>query len=212
MIAHLYRIENKITGEYYLGKHRGIDQSKQRGKYWGSGNRIKNQINKYGKENFTYTVLVIGEENYIYELESKLVTKELIESDEKCLNLAPGGEGCLDFINEKYKNCPVTFKKGKKKTEEHKQKLKLARAKQVFSKEHYRMVGEKNRNLVWMHKDGGNKRVQSEFVDEYILNGWLKGRAQSYITTEYKQKLREKTKKQWTKLKELGFTGSLTKI
>ena len=52
-VAHLYKITNKVTGEYYLGKHNGWTQdTKSRGLYWGSGNRIKNQIKKYGKNNF----------------------------------------------------------------------------------------------------------------------------------------------------------------
>jgi len=93
-IAHLYKITNNTTGEYYVGKHNGVDQTDHRGNlYWGSGDRIKKQVNKYGAENFTYKILVIGNTDYIFELENKIVTVSLIESDEKCLNLRVGGEG-----------------------------------------------------------------------------------------------------------------------
>ena len=93
-VAHLYKITNNTTGEYYVGKHNGVDQTDHRGNlYWGSGDRIKKQVNKYGAENFTYKILVIGNTDYIYELEKKMVTVSLIESDEKCLNLRVGGEG-----------------------------------------------------------------------------------------------------------------------
>ena len=93
-VAHLYKITNNTTGEYYVGKHNGVDQTDHRGNlYWGSGDRIKKQVKKYGTENFTYKILVIGETDYIYELEKKMVTVNLIESDEKCLNLRVGGEG-----------------------------------------------------------------------------------------------------------------------
>jgi len=212
IIAHLYKIENKITGEYYFGKHRGVDQRKQRGKYWGSGFRIQKQIKKYGKNNFTYTVLVIGEEKYIYEIESKLVTKELIESDVKCLNLAPGGEGCLAFIAEKYKDCPVTLKKGKKKTEEHKEKIRQARAKQVFSKEHYKMVADKHRGMIWINDGENRKKIKPEFLDEYISKGWKKGKMNSHLTPEFRAAQSLVLKKVWKKVKDFGHTGKLTKV
>jgi hypothetical protein len=88
-IAHLYKITNQKTGDYYIGKHNGWEQNN----YWGSGHKVKGQIKKYGKENFTYDILCYGSPEYIYELENKLVTIELIESDEKCLNLTIGGDG-----------------------------------------------------------------------------------------------------------------------
>ena len=46
MIAHLYKITNNLTNQYYIGKRRGSEQ----GRYWGSGLRIKRHIKKYGKE------------------------------------------------------------------------------------------------------------------------------------------------------------------
>jgi len=88
-IAHLYKITNKVTGDYYFGKHNGYEQNG----YWGSGKKIKSQIKKYGKKNFTYDILCYGYSEYIYELEKKCVTIELIESDTKCLNLTVGGDG-----------------------------------------------------------------------------------------------------------------------
>ena len=44
-VAHLYKITNTITGEYYIGKHKGRDQKHYSGsEYWGSGVNIKKQI------------------------------------------------------------------------------------------------------------------------------------------------------------------------
>jgi len=116
-VAHLYKITNIITGEYYIGKHNGWTQNG----YWGSGNRIKKQVKKYGDENFTYKILVIGNTDYIFELERKIVTVNLIESDEKCLNLRVGGEGfaehtksAIDKISKSLKDVyskPETRKK-----------------------------------------------------------------------------------------------------
>jgi len=42
MIAHLYKITNNLTNQYYIGKRRG----KEQGRYWGSGLRIKRHLKK----------------------------------------------------------------------------------------------------------------------------------------------------------------------
>lgn len=94
-IAHLYKVTNLLTNEYYIGKHNGLTQ-KVKGKskmYWGSGHRIMNSVKKYGEENFRYDILCYGSSDYIYELEKKYVTPELLEEDILCLNLTVGGEG-----------------------------------------------------------------------------------------------------------------------
>jgi len=91
-VAHLYKITNTKTGEYYVGKHRGLTQETTWGKlYWGSGTKIQNQIKKYGTEIFKYEILCISKTDYIFELESKYVTKELLQEDKLCLNIVTGG-------------------------------------------------------------------------------------------------------------------------
>lgn len=91
-VAHLYKITNTKSGEYYVGKHRGVTQETRWGNmYWGSGTRIQNQVKKYGTENFKYEILCISNTDYIFELESKYVTKELLQEDKLCLNIVTGG-------------------------------------------------------------------------------------------------------------------------
>ena len=91
-VAHLYKITNTKTGEYYVGKHRGVTQETRFGNmYWGSGTRIQNQVKKYGTEIFKYEILCISNTDYIFELESKYVTKELLQEDKLCLNIVTGG-------------------------------------------------------------------------------------------------------------------------
>ena len=88
-VAHLYKITNTVTGEYYIGKHNGWTQNG----YWGSGNRIQRLIKKYGIDNFKYNILVISDVDYIFQLEKKYITPEMVDLDEKCLNLTIGGQG-----------------------------------------------------------------------------------------------------------------------
>ena len=98
MIAHLYKITNNLTNQYYIGKRRGNEQ----GRYWGSGLRIKRHIKKYGKENFTYDVLRIDNEDKIFKLERRLITENYINTHKDCLNLAPGGLGGSGLMNKDY--------------------------------------------------------------------------------------------------------------
>ena len=90
-VAHLYKVTNTKTGEYYIGKHRGLTQKIRFNKlYWGSGTRIQNYIKKHGTNDLKYEILCIANTDYIFELESKYVTKELIQ-DELCWNIVTGG-------------------------------------------------------------------------------------------------------------------------
>ena len=98
MIAHLYKITNNITGQYYIGKRKGNEQ----GRYWGSGLRIKRHLKKYGKENFTYEILRVDNENKIFKLEEKLITNNYIKNNSLCLNLAPGGKGGFGNMPKDY--------------------------------------------------------------------------------------------------------------
>jgi hypothetical protein len=126
-VAHLYKITNKLTDEYYIGKHNGLDQKKSNGQlYWGSGDRIRNQVKKHGADNFRYEVLVISTPEYIYELEGKMVTLNLIESDNKCLNLMGGGYGAK-YTSEETKKKISLKNSGKIRSEEAKEKIRLAR-------------------------------------------------------------------------------------
>ena len=91
-IAHLYKITDQSSGRYYYGKHNGTTQQSSGQKYWGSGKAIKGLVRKYGTEHLTYDILCISTPEYILDLESKIVTQQLLE-DKLCLNLCVGGFG-----------------------------------------------------------------------------------------------------------------------
>lgn len=189
-VAHLYKITNIVTGEYYVGKHNGWEQNG----YWGSGYRIQNSIKKYGIENFKYEILCFGSVEYIYELEKKYVTPEMVDLDEKCLNLTIGGLG-------------VNYH-----TEQSKQKLREARAKQVIAREVYERTSKIMSSLVWMNDSKRSYRVKPENVQASINKGLVFGRLGTYITEEFKNKFKKNATKQWQKVKETGHTGHLIKV
>lgn len=113
--CHLYRVEDVVRGKFYLGKHRGRIQQG----YWGSGKWISRHIKKYGKQDLRYEVLVIADEQYIYDLERRWITPEFLAANPNCLNLCPGG------IGGNLGNVP--HNKGKKASEETKRKQSLAK-------------------------------------------------------------------------------------
>jgi hypothetical protein len=189
-VAHLYKITNKKTDEYYYGKHNGREQDG----YWGSGRRIQNQLKKYGADNFNYEVLVISTVGYIYELEKKLVTPILIESDKRCLNLTCGGLG-VGYM-----------------TEVSRQKLREARAKQIMPEGMYEKTSKIMSSLLWMNDGTRSYRVKPENVQVSKEKGMIEGRLSNYINTEYRNKFKTYAKEQWQKVKETGHTGHLIKV
>jgi len=113
--CHLYRVEDVVRGKFYLGKHRGRIQQG----YWGSGKWISRHIKKYGKQDLRYEVLVVADEEYIYDLERRWVTPEFLAANPNCLNLCPGGMG------GNLGNVP--HNKGKQASEETRRKQSLAK-------------------------------------------------------------------------------------
>jgi len=211
-VAHLYKITNKLTDEYYIGKHNGLDQKKSNGQlYWGSGDRIRNQVKKHGADNFTYEILVISTTEYIYELEEKMVTLNLIESDNKCLNLMGGGYGAKHTSDETKKK--ISLKNlGKIRSEEAKEKIRIARAKQVFTKEQKDKAGKTISSLIWMNDGEKSYRIRPENIQASKEKGMIEGRLKDYINTEYRNKFKTYAKEQWQKVKETGHIGHLIKV
>jgi hypothetical protein len=211
-VAHLYKITNKLTGEYYIGKHNGLDQKKSNGYlYWGSGDRIRNQVKKYGANNFTYEILVISTPEYIYELEEKMVTLNLIESDNRCLNLMGGGYGGK-YTSEETKKKISLKNSGKIRSEETKEKIRIARIKQIFTKEQRDKAGKTISSLIWMNDGEKSYRIRPENIQVSKEKGMVEGRVKDYINTEFRNKFKTYAKEQWRKVKETGHIGHLIKV
>lgn len=93
MIYTVYKIINLTTNQYYIGVHKTTNPNDN---YLGSGIHIKNQVNKYGKENFVKEILFIfDEEKDAYQKEVELVEENI--NNNLCLNIGPGGIGGAKF-------------------------------------------------------------------------------------------------------------------
>lgn len=74
-ICYLYKISNKINNKLYIGVS---INPKERFRYHcltSNKNLIGLAINKHGKENFKYEILLCGEKQYCFDLEKKIIKK-----------------------------------------------------------------------------------------------------------------------------------------
>jgi group I intron endonuclease len=156
----VYKTTNNITWQYYVGVHK--QKNLKFDGYLGSGKYLKNSIDKYGKENFSReTLFVFNMKKEAYEKEKLIVNEEFI-NNKNTYNLKEGGCGgseCGRIMSEETKRKIGTANKGKRRSEEFKQKnsddqkgekgnfygrkhtaesielMKIKRANQVFSEE-----------------------------------------------------------------------------
>jgi hypothetical protein len=202
-ISHLYRIDNTKNGKYYIGKHNGVEQNG----YWGSGLKLKHSISKYGVETFKYTVLVISDEDTIFELEKNLVTTQLIENDNRCMNLMCGGFGggipsqsTRQKLSEAKINHPMYLNKhrgekirqallGSKLSEERKDKIRQKAIGRIHSDESKKKRNESISKLIWINNGKSNYRINKELKESYLNQGFLLGR------TSFTKEARENIKK-----------------
>lgn len=88
---YFYKTSNLINGHYYYGvrSHKNPDKDP----YLGSGIRLKEAIEKYGKENFKKDIQAyFPTMEKAYEYEAKVVTRDLV-LDPNCYNVQLGGDG-----------------------------------------------------------------------------------------------------------------------
>ena len=101
MMYYIYKITNKINGNYYFGRRAYSGFNINNDMYFGSGKRLKDAIKKHGKENFTKEILSIHAcENELIQAEQEIITKEEV-SNPSCYNLAYGGHGGYTYYSER---------------------------------------------------------------------------------------------------------------
>jgi hypothetical protein len=98
---YLYRIENLLNGNFYIGIHRTDNLNDD---YFGSGTILKRAIKKHGIENFKKEILEFFDsyENALKK-EKEIVTPEFLKN-KKCYNVREGGYGnckMSDLIKKK---------------------------------------------------------------------------------------------------------------
>jgi hypothetical protein len=195
----IYRVTNILNGRYYIGMHSTTNIQDE---YLGSGKRIKAEVKKYGKENFTKEIIeVLPSRQSLMLREAELVTTELL-SDPLCLNLKNGGEGGWDHIDsaaiEKRARSISKSKIGVKQSSEHRKAISESKMGNknfanspgftgiVPTEEHRRKIGEKNKQLTgernsqfgtcWVTDGVKPIKIQKEELDRYLALSYRRGR------------------------------------
>ena len=140
----LYRTVNNLNGKYYIGVHSTPDLEDG---YLGSGTALRHAIKKYGRENFTRSVLKFAHNRaHAFEMEAVVVTRSFVKSPHT-YNCSLGGVGCLlpDGHSEEHRRKigeANKGKKGRKHSEEHRRKISEANKGKVRSEETKRKMSE----------------------------------------------------------------------
>ena len=198
MVYYIYMTTNLINGMRYIGKHHGeINDS-----YLGSGSKLKEDIKKFGKINFKKDILYISqseEENCQKEIEF-IKAFNAVESP-LFYNIHIGGAGGNTTAGYSKEEKAALSKKlsifqsgknngmyGKHHTEETKRKISESKKGQIpwnkgipLSEETKKKIGNVNKGKIYVNDGVHNKLIMPDQLDEYLLNGYYKGRTQETI-------------------------------
>lgn len=125
----IYKTTNLLNKMIYIGSHQTDNLNDG---YIGSGKHLKRAIQKYGKENFKFEILhFLPSKEKMFEVERNIVNENFVK-DPLTYNLKIGGSGGNPGI--------VGAFKGKRHTEETKEKQRQASLKQVTTDEKRRKL------------------------------------------------------------------------
>lgn len=104
MIGYVYKITNKTTGEFYIGKREYRADRESTSIYYGSSVHIRKQIEEFGEENFSKEVLKeCASQEQLTQFENMYI--DMFHEDPKCLNFTWGkGFGGV-YAHGKCKQC-----------------------------------------------------------------------------------------------------------
>jgi group I intron endonuclease len=173
MLHTIYKITNKANGKIYIGAHSTDNPNDN---YYGSGKLILRALDKYGVKGFDKEVLhIFDTKDEMFAKERELVTQEFVDRHDT-YNVNIGGSAppvaihtneSRALVSERFKDKPISEEhkakisatkkagyhpyRGKKLTEEHKEKNRQAQIGRKHSDEtkakmSAKMSGENNPN------------------------------------------------------------------
>ena len=178
MVYILYKTTNLINGKFYIGKHKCVSEDFDG--YLGSGTLLKKAILKHGKENFIrQTLAVFTSQQEVDFAEEELVSDSFLkENSEDCYNLARGGKGGFQVLNEEGVLVNISTLPAIRKKISEQGKLAQNRP-DVRERKSTSQLGEKNHrfgeNCSEKHKkqisDAHTGRIKSEAERKAISDG-----------------------------------------
>ena len=134
----VYKTTNLLNNMIYIGSHQTEDLNDG---YLGSGKHLKRAMQKYGRENFKFEILYsFSTKEEMFSKEREIVNESFVK-DPLTYNLKIGGSGGNPGI--------VGAFKGRRHTEETKDKIRKFALTQVVTEERRKKISENN----WARKD-----------------------------------------------------------
>lgn len=190
MYGYIYKTTNNITGKIYIGQKHSDKFLGNR--YLGSGKRLKEAINKYGKSNFTVEILeIIDNKEFMDKREIYWISHYNSTNKEIGYNLSEGGNVNRTLVGE---NNPFYGKHHSAETkarlvEAHKHRTKYPKHTEEYKlKMHYKMLGRK---VTWGDKLSENAKINPNYG--------MKGKS---LSEETKQKISNLHKQRWKNMSD----------
>ena len=155
MYGYIYETTNLINGKKYIGKHKSDVFDV---KYKGTGKIIRKAIDKYGWDNFDCKILQECDSREELNTQEKYwIEKFDATNSDDYYNIAQGGEGGSHPCSPETRALLSKLKKGK---------------------------DNGHTGCVWVNNTVDNKLIKFEKLDEYLANGYVKGKIINEITRE----------------------------
>ena len=191
MYGYIYKVTNTMDGKIYVGQHKSSSTDDN---YLGSGKLIKRAVRKYGKNHFTKEILMVcdsKEELDYWEVE--LIEQLKTQDHTIGYNIAQGGH--------------ERFFTGCKHSEESRSKM----SERAKNRPHPPTTDQ----TIWMHRDGQEKMIKPNLINQYLQDGWEVGRTTQVggnlkgLTKDTSDTLKRVSKERLSLLKEhpIGCCG-----
>ena len=189
---YIYQIVHIETGKFYVGMRTSKVTPELDTRYWGSGTWIKRAIRQHGRDAFRKDILVSGirDSDELARIETLIVTQELVDY-EGSYNLTVGGVGGKrDISPEAYKRAGDT-KRGQKRSEETKERMRLAQTGKTHSEESKKLIGSisAQRTLSASHKEALMKSRAGKGHTQESIDKMIAAKTGSRHTQETKDKI-----------------------
>jgi len=178
IIYTVYKTTNTINNKIYIGVHKTTNPNDS---YLGSGIIIKSAIQKYGKSNFTKSILFdYDNSNDAYLKESQIVNSKFIKS-KNTYNISIGGNG---GNTGNYKSGKFNPNYGSKRTLSTRIQMSKSAKIKLFTKEHRnnmskRQLGENHFRFSGYYitpwgKFTTSKEASTKFIKFQMIIKWCK--------------------------------------
>ena len=181
----LYVITNRVTGKQYVGittrpSRRFAEHCN------GSRSLISKSITKYGKENFCYKQLVVGDWEYISALETRCI--------EEFNTLVPNGYNLVATASKRPGGNTRTTRLGQKNSEAQKELVRNYMKNRVISEETLQRMSEAQRGK--RHSEETKRQMSISRTGKKIVRGKVN------MTDEQRELYRQRCREAWVRRKE----------